>query len=130
MRMLSLCNRTDIQMTIKMYLYMWMLPFDSADPSAKGKEKAGRDTQLATRAESLLKRLKHDPEIIKHDPEAEAGAKEFYGQWFATAMKDGIDSEEWSAKIATVLNESADGQALKATQDTLGGNELVTNLIP
>ncbi|KAF8210423.1 hypothetical protein K438DRAFT_1711125 [Mycena galopus ATCC 62051] len=100
---------------------MWMLPFDSADPSAKGKERAGRDTQLAvaTRAESLLKRLKHDPEIIKHDPEAEAGAKEFYSQWFATAMKDGIDSEEWSAKIATVLNESADGQALKATQDTL-----------
>jgi hypothetical protein len=101
---------------------MWMLPFDSSDPSAKGKEKAGRDTQLAvaTRAESLLKRLKQDPEIIKHDPEADAGAKEFYSQWLATAMQDGIDSEEWTAKIAAVLNESADGLALKANQDALG----------
>ncbi|KAF7361772.1 hypothetical protein MVEN_00521400 [Mycena venus] len=100
---------------------MWMLPSDSSDPSAKGKEKAGRETQLAvaTRAESLLKRLKHDPEIIKHDPEADAGAKEFYGQWLTTAMKDGIDGEEWTAKIAAVLNESADGQALKANQDAL-----------
>ncbi|KAJ7680469.1 hypothetical protein DFH06DRAFT_1278495 [Mycena polygramma] len=103
---------------------MWMLPNDSSDPSAKGKEKAGRqstDTQLAvaTRAESLLKRLKHDPEIIKHDPEADAGAKELYSQWLSTAMKDGIDGEEWTAKISTVLNESADGQALKTNQDAL-----------
>ncbi|KAJ6499157.1 hypothetical protein C8R45DRAFT_981370 [Mycena sanguinolenta] len=102
---------------------MWMLPLDSSDSSAKGKEKAGRDTQLAvaTRAESLLKRLKHDPEIIKHDPEAEAGAKEFYGQWLATAMKDGLDSEEWTTKIAAVLNEkeSADVQALTTTRDAL-----------
>ncbi|KAJ7901981.1 hypothetical protein B0H14DRAFT_3852028 [Mycena olivaceomarginata] len=105
---------------------MWMLPFDSSDPSAKGKEKAGRDTQLAvaTRAESLLKRLKQDPEIIKHDPEADAGAKEFYSQWLATAMQDGIDSEEWTAKIAAVLNESADGLALKANQDALVPSEL------
>ncbi|KAJ7780517.1 hypothetical protein DFH07DRAFT_909944 [Mycena maculata] len=103
---------------------MWMLPFDSADPSAKGKEKAGRqstETQLAvaTRAESLLKRLKHDPEIIKHDPEADAGVKEFYSQWLVTSVKDGIDGEEWTAKINTVLNESTDGQALKANQDAL-----------
>ncbi|KAJ7045662.1 hypothetical protein C8F04DRAFT_940133 [Mycena alexandri] len=103
---------------------MWMLPFDSSDPSAKGKEKAGRqstDTQLAvaTRAEALLKRLRHDPEIIKHDPEADAGAKEFYSQWLASAMKDGVDGEEWTAKITAVLNESADGQALKANQDSL-----------
>ncbi|KAJ7091245.1 hypothetical protein C8R44DRAFT_835868 [Mycena epipterygia] len=103
---------------------MWMLPFDSSDTSAKGKEKADRqstDTQLAvaTRAESLLKRLKHNSEIIKHDPEADATVKEFYTQWLATAVKDGIDGEEWSSKIAAVLNESADGQALKANQDTL-----------
>ncbi|KAJ7703052.1 hypothetical protein B0H17DRAFT_975011 [Mycena rosella] len=103
---------------------MWMLPFDSSDTSAKGKDKAGRqstDTQLAvaTRAELLLKRLQHDPEIIKHDPEADAGVKEFYSQWLATAVKDGIDGEKWTAKIAAALNESADGQALKATQDAL-----------
>ncbi|KAJ7924957.1 hypothetical protein B0H13DRAFT_1976871, partial [Mycena leptocephala] len=113
---------------------MWMLPFDSSDASAKGKEKAGRqstaDTQLAvaTRAESLLKRLKHDPEIIKHDPEADAATKEFYGQWLETAMKDGIESEEWTAKIATVLNESADGQGLKANQDALVPAEMTERL--
>ncbi|KAJ7496143.1 hypothetical protein B0H11DRAFT_2002009 [Mycena galericulata] len=103
---------------------MWMLPFDSSDPSAKGKEKAGRqsaDTQLAvaTRAESLLKRLKHNPEIIKHDPEADAGVKEFYTQWLATSVKDGMDGEEWTSKIANVLDDSPDGQALKANQDAL-----------
>jgi hypothetical protein len=104
---------------------MWMLPFDSSDTNGKGKDKAGKqsaDTQLAvaTRAESLLKRLKHNPEIIMHDPEADAGVKEFYRQWLATAMKDGIDAEEWSSKIEAVLNDPADGQALKANQDALG----------
>ncbi|KAJ6500036.1 hypothetical protein C8R47DRAFT_1110174 [Mycena vitilis] len=103
---------------------MWMLPNDSSDTSAKGKEKAGKqstDTQVAvaTRAESLLKRLKQNPEIIKHDPEVDAGAKELYSQWLLIAMKDGIDGEEWTAKIATVIDESADGQALKANQDAL-----------
>jgi hypothetical protein len=103
---------------------MWMLPFDSSDASAKGKESERQsvDTQLAvaTRAESLLKRLRHDPEIIKHDPEADAGVKEFYRQWLATEVKGGIDGEEWGAKITAVLSESADSQALKANQDALG----------
>ncbi|KAJ6625491.1 hypothetical protein B0H10DRAFT_2001544 [Mycena sp. CBHHK59/15] len=108
---------------------MWMLPFESSDPSTKGQEKSGRksaDAQLAvaTRAESLLKRLKHDPEIIKHDPEADPGVKEFYGQWLATAVKGGIDGEEWTSKIVSVLNETADGQALKANQDTLVPTEM------
>ncbi|KAJ7217909.1 hypothetical protein GGX14DRAFT_438834 [Mycena pura] len=103
---------------------MWMLPFDSSDPSTKGKEKAGTqpaDTQLAvaTRAEALLKRLRYDPEIIKHDPEADASVNEYYTQWLTSAMKGGVDSEEWATKIETVLNESVDGQALKANQDAL-----------
>ncbi|KAJ7287806.1 hypothetical protein C8J57DRAFT_1117863 [Mycena rebaudengoi] len=107
---------------------MWMLPFDSSDASAKGKESERQsvDTQLAvaTRAESLLKRLRHDPEIIKHDPEADAGVKEFYRQWLATEVKGGIDGEEWGAKITAVLSESADSQALKANQDALVPTEM------
>ncbi|KAK7005638.1 carbamoyl-phosphate synthase [Favolaschia claudopus] len=100
---------------------MWMMPFDSADSSAKGKDKAARDTQLAvaTRAESLLKRLKQNSEIIKLDPEADAASKELYNQWLTTSMKDGIESESWATKISSVLDESPDGQALKANQDLL-----------
>ncbi|KAJ7076353.1 hypothetical protein B0H15DRAFT_864239 [Mycena belliarum] len=112
---------------------MWMLPFDSSDTNTKGKDKAGRpstSTQLAvaTRAESLLKRLKQDPEIIKHDPEADAGVKELYIQWLATAVKDGTSGDEWTAKIATALDESADGQALKANQDVLVPTEMTRDI--
>ncbi|KAJ7647176.1 hypothetical protein FB45DRAFT_892633 [Roridomyces roridus] len=109
---------------------MWMLPFDTASDasaSGKGKEKAGRQTAdaqlaVATRAEALLKRLKHDSEIIKHDPETDA--KELYAQWLATSMTGGIDGEEWTVKITAVMNETADGLALKANHDALVPTEM------
>ncbi|KAJ7072199.1 hypothetical protein C8F01DRAFT_1102919 [Mycena amicta] len=104
---------------------MWMMPFDGPESNGKGKEKAASqsiaDSQLAvaTRAEVLLKRLQHDPEIIKLDPEADAGVNEIYSQWLATSMTDGLESEEWASKITALLDDSPDGQALKANQDSL-----------
>ncbi|KAF7306175.1 BSD domain-containing protein [Mycena chlorophos] len=104
---------------------LWMMPFDvpeSASGSGKGKEKATvADSQLAvaTRAEALLKRLRHDPEIIKLDPEADAVIKENYTQWLATAMKGGLESDEWTAKITALLNDTPEGVALKANEAAL-----------
>ncbi|KAF7315538.1 BSD domain-containing protein [Mycena indigotica] len=104
---------------------LWMMPFDGPESGGKGRERAASqsaaDSQLAvaTRAEALLKRLRHDPEIIKLDPEADAGVKEIYTQWLASSMKDGLESDEWTAKITALLNDSPDGQALQANQDSL-----------
>lgn len=106
---------------------MWMLPSDPSESTetAKGKENASK--AVATRAESLLKRLKHDPEILRHDPEADKDVRELYTHWLSTDVdvKDGgIDGEEWSANITKVLGESGDGQALQATRDVLGKSTL------
>ena len=78
---------------------------------------------VATRAEALLKRLKHDPLIIRHDPEADPTVKELYVQWLATEVdtkENGIEGNEWTDKTNTVLADGADGEALKANRDTLG----------
>jgi hypothetical protein len=115
---------------------IWMLPSDPSDSivtaTGKGKGKdsgssSGRQSgesqrAVATRAESLLKRLKHDPEIIKHDPEADQGVRELYVQWLKAEVdvKDGgMDEEDWAARIARVLSEP-DAQALQATREALG----------
>lgn len=111
---------------------MWMLPYDPSESSStlsKGKGKdSGRqsgETQLAvaTRAESLLKRLRRDPEIIRHDPEAEQATRELYTEWLASEVdvkEGGIEGEEWQVTVAHVLGDSSDGQALQDTRDALG----------
>ncbi|KAH8108077.1 hypothetical protein BXZ70DRAFT_1060706 [Cristinia sonorae] len=108
----------------------WVLP-DSSGPSGKGKEKeveasgkTGADglRAVATRAESLLKQLKHDPEIVKVDPLADERAKELYERW----VREKVDSEEgglsgdhWAAITQQALDDKVDGAALKATHDSL-----------
>jgi hypothetical protein len=109
---------------------MWMLPPDPSDSTviAKGKGKdpgtPGGETQraVATRAESLLKRLKLDPEIIKHDPEADPGVRELYAQWLdgeAGVKGSGINEGDWAARIDRVWSEP-DAEALRSTRDHLG----------
>ncbi len=102
---------------------MWMLPTPASEaPSVKGKGKASSTHAVATRAEALLKRLKHDSDIIRHDPEADSATKEQYLQWVATEVeaKGGMEGEEWSKKISAVVDDASDGAALKANEDTLG----------
>jgi len=105
---------------------MWMLPSDPSEVTLpKGKGKASIQRAVATRAESLLKRLKHDPEILRHEPE-----EVLYTQWIASEvdMKDGgIEGEAWSTKIAAVLDDSDDGQALHATQSALVPSEMTND---
>lgn len=114
---------------------LWMIP-DVAGPSLKGKEKEGEPSvksaaeglrAVATRAESLLKQLRHNPEVIKVDPTADESAKALYEQW----TRDHVDSEEggitgkhWSEATQKALADPADGSALQDTHDALG-NQLL-----
>ncbi|KAL0573523.1 hypothetical protein V5O48_008428 [Marasmius crinis-equi] len=103
---------------------MWMLPTDSADTtsaSGKGKEKVTSNA-VATRAEALLKRLKHDPELLKHDPESDQGADGVFLKWVEENVdqdEKGLEGQKWAAKIKAELDESDDGRALQATLDAL-----------
>ena len=107
---------------------MWMLPADSSDSIGKGEDATGssrKETQsaVATRAEALLRRLKHDPAILKHDPEADEGTKDEYHAWLegeVNCKEGGIDGQDWTHNITAVLEEPLDGPALKELRDILG----------
>src|SRR6202035_1410672 len=68
---------------------MWMLPtgrWESAEGGTKGKGRKISGTVLAqravaTRAEALLKRLKHDPEIIGRDTEGDGDVGAQFEEW-------------------------------------------------
>ncbi|KAH9945664.1 hypothetical protein B0H21DRAFT_860657 [Amylocystis lapponica] len=117
---------------------MWMLPTGdggaAVSGSGKGKERESSVASgsrrpavdglraVATRAESLLKQLRHDPEVIKADPETDERARELYASWVedeVDAKDGGINGAEWTEKIAAALNEAMDGPALQTTLDTL-----------
>ncbi|RDB25237.1 hypothetical protein Hypma_007766 [Hypsizygus marmoreus] len=119
---------------------MWSLPLESSDPSSStppGNSQASlprssrghADAQdaVATRAESLFRRLKHDPAIIRHDPSADTTLGELYSKWAVSEVDTkagGIDGDEWSTKISALLQEPGAGEALKNTRDTLVPSEL------
>jgi hypothetical protein len=108
---------------------MWSLPepLDSTAPEREQRPESrvqqGSTDSVATRAEFLLRRLKHDPAIIRHDPETDASLKELYSTWISSEVdsKDGgIDGEAWSAKSSALLDDPVAGEPLKDTRDTLG----------
>ena len=103
----------------------WMFPYDGGSPTGA----SGSSTQpqtaasVATRAEALLKRLKHDPTIFRLDPEAEDISKSAFTYWQekeVNTKEGGIEGEEWSTRIAVALDDSADGQALRQLEEMLG----------
>ncbi|KAH9942322.1 uncharacterized protein BXZ73DRAFT_97735 [Epithele typhae] len=120
---------------------VWMLPGTVAAASVetagkdkgKGKERekevggSGRpsvDTlrAVATRAESMLKQLRHDPEVIKADPTEDGNVREMHATWLATeaASEDrGLGTSAWENKVARAFADPVDGDALKATMDAL-----------
>jgi hypothetical protein len=76
---------------------------------------------VATRAESLLKQLRSDPEIIKLDPAADT-YKEAYLAWadVSEASGQGFSTKVWGERIAEALSDPSNGAALQATFDSLG----------
>lgn len=109
---------------------MWMLPDPPetiADSSGKGKGKASVQHAVATRAEALLKRLKHEPDILRHNLEADEGVKASYIEWLAaevTVEESGMSATKWATKIKANANDTQDGQALQATLNTLVPSEM------
>ena len=104
---------------------LWMLHHDGGSPT----DASGSSTQpqtaasVATRAEALLKRLKHDPTILRLDPEAEDISKAAFTFWQekeVNTKEGGVEGEEWSSRIAVALDDSADGQALRQLEKALG----------
>ena len=121
---------------------MWMLPSEGAgvdgsdastsSDSADHSSGQAAETQraLATRAESLLRRLKHDPSIIRHDPEDDEALGDYYCQWLSQEVdaKGGIDGPHWSQMATELLEEPNDGPVLQQTQDTLGTSGRVLHI--
>ncbi|KXN85334.1 hypothetical protein AN958_11434 [Leucoagaricus sp. SymC.cos] len=118
---------------------MWMLPgdaeagvsvaSDATANSGKGKTKsvdAGM-AAVATRADALLRRLRHDPAIVRLDPGSEGTTKEPYTAWIekeVNSKEGGVEGEEWRTIIAKSLDDAADGKALASLKDTLVPLEL------
>ncbi|GBE81320.1 hypothetical protein SCP_0310470 [Sparassis crispa] len=119
---------------------VWMLPTEGSAGgrgelgSRKGKEREGRASSssgrpsveklraVATRAESLLKQLKHDPEVVKVDPQSDERVRHMFASWVESevdAQEGGINSVQWKDTIENALTEPVDGAALKSTFDTL-----------
>lgn len=89
-----------------------MLPSPIGTPAP---ETTGR---VLTHAETLLRRLRHDPEILKTDPSANPSVEAQYKRYL-----EGVDTNdtEWTAKIREVVAEaSEDSDALLATKELLG----------
>jgi hypothetical protein len=110
---------------------IWMMPStyseNSPSGSGKGKEKEERNSgearrAVATRAESLLRRLRHDPEVVRTDPRADEGVKTFYDEWLQREVfdKDGIDGPGWREKRDMATNLLDDAAEFKALQEGLG----------
>ena len=107
---------------------IWMLPEMSAPVESKGKGKQKQSSAeglraVATRAEALLKQLKHDPEVIKADPEADERAAQLWNEWLSVEVdsnEEGISSKRWEDAKDTALSDPVDGEALKKTHDVLG----------
>lgn len=96
-----------------------------SDAKGKGKGKArdGRQRAVATRAEALLKQLKHDPSIISVDPEVTESVRETYAFWLkdeVETLESGTSGAQWAQKVEEALADDTDGAALKTTQDSLG----------
>ncbi|KAF9222700.1 hypothetical protein BS17DRAFT_707797 [Gyrodon lividus] len=119
---------------------IWMLPGIAADADGrrssgstskgKGKEtdsgsssrRQSEDSRraVATRAESLLKQLRSNPEIIKVDPARET-SEDAYLAWAeaSEASGEGFGTKAWSERVAEALSDPLDGAALQGTLDIL-----------
>lgn len=96
---------------------------EASSSSSSGRPPVDTLGAVATRAESMLKQLRHDPAVIKVDPNDDESVREIYTNWLATeaASEDrGLGTTAWENKVERALADPVDGSALKATLDTLG----------
>ncbi|PFH50887.1 hypothetical protein AMATHDRAFT_75281 [Amanita thiersii Skay4041] len=119
---------------------MWMLPASVSDTNlvdgtAKGKASEGGTRQqvkethqaVSTRAEALLRRLKHDPDIVRYELESDANMKEHFSKWLeerVNTQEGGIEGTEWMKKRGALLEDAADGPRLQKTYETVVPSEM------
>jgi hypothetical protein len=109
---------------------MWMLPEMGMAPStgdSKGKEREKNGVEglraVATRAEALLKQLRHDPEVVKADPAVDERSAKIWKEWCEKEIdvdQGGINGAKWEAAIKTALGDPLDGAVLQKTMDAVG----------
>lgn len=77
---------------------------------------------VATRAEELLRRLRHDETVIKADPEGEGTVKGLYDEWVSNHVEPvgGIGEGEWLEKRKLAL----DAEGVSGLKDTVGTSSL------
>ena len=129
---------------------IWMLPTlaanadgsTTAGSASKGKGKeidsgpsSGRPSEdarraVATRAESLLKQLRSNPEIIKLDPAVDT-SKDAYLTWAdeSEATGEGFGTKVWGEHVAEALSDPSSGAALQATFDALGMISFISSIL-
>jgi len=112
---------------------VWMLPAVAASvasertpgaSSSGGKHPSMEGTRtVATRAEELLRRLRHDDTVIKANPEGEEMVKALYDEWVSNCVDSvgGIGGEEWSRKRKLAL----DAEGVSGLVDSVGTSGLL-----
>ncbi|KAG9101746.1 hypothetical protein FS749_003821 [Ceratobasidium sp. UAMH 11750] len=95
---------------------VWMLPSPIGTP-APTEGSAGASRPTLTHSEMLLRRLKHDPEVLRADPSLTPSVSERYEKYLAETNTEG---PEWTERIREVVAEaSEDSDALLATKELL-----------
>ncbi|QRV94055.1 BSD domain-containing protein [Ceratobasidium sp. AG-Ba] len=94
---------------------IWMMPSPIGTPAPAADGSTSRPT--LSHSEMLLRRLKHDPEVLKADPFLTPSVSERYEKYLAETDREG---PEWTARIREVISEtSEDSDALLATKELL-----------
>ena len=108
---------------------VWMLPaMGTSAPSERaqgsGTERSSMEgtRAVATRAEELLRRLRHDDTVIRADPEGEEMVKALYDEWMSNHVESvgGIGGEEWLEKRKSAL----DAEGVSELKDSVGASSL------
>ena len=108
---------------------VWMLPAIAASEWTPGASTSGTERSsvegtraVATRAEELLRRLRHDDTVINADPEGEETVKALFDEWVSNYVEPvgGIEGGEWLAKRKLAL----DAEGVSGLKDSVGTSGL------
>lgn len=112
---------------------VWMLPAVAASVASErvpGVTTSGTEHSsvegtraVATRAEELLRRLRHDDTVIRADPEGEGIVKLLFDEWLSDRVEPagGIGGEEWLERRKLAL----DAEGVSELKDFVGAPNLL-----
>ena len=104
---------------------VWMLPAVASSVASERAPGSGMERPsvegtraVATRAEELLRRLRHDDTVIKADPEGEEIVKALYDEWVSDRVESvgGIGGKEWLEKRKLALG----AEGVPVLKDSVG----------